>query len=73
MNNILELHSLWALPTLLVTLITILKFLYSFILKKEFKIVDFRIALITLIFNHIQLAIGIILYYTYNISYWMFN
>ena len=64
MNNILELHSLWALPTLLVTLITILKFLYSFILKKEFKIVDFRIALITLIFNHIQLAIGIILYYT---------
>ena len=64
MNNILELHSLWALPTLLVTLITILKFLYSFILKKEFKTVDFRIALITLIFNHIQLAIGIILYYT---------
>ena len=64
MNNILELHSLWALPTLLVTLITILKFLYSFILKKEFKTVDFRIALITLIFNHIQLAIGVILYYT---------
>ena len=64
MNNILELHSLWALPTLLVTLITILKFLYSFILKKEFKTVDFRIALIALIFNHIQLAIGIILYYT---------
>jgi hypothetical protein len=64
MNNILELHSLWALPTLLVTLITILKFLYSFISRKEFKTVDFRIALITLIFNHIQLAIGIILYYT---------
>ncbi len=64
MNNILELHSLWALPTLLVTLITILKFLYSFISRKEFKTVDFRIALITLIFNHIQLAIGSILYYT---------
>ncbi len=64
MNNILDLHSLWALPTLLVSLITILKFLYSFILNEEFKTVDFRIALITLIFNHIQLAIGIILYYT---------
>ena len=64
MNNILELHSLWALPTLVITLITILKFLYSFILKKEFKTIDFRMALITMIFNHIQLFIGIILYYT---------
>jgi len=64
MSNILELHSLWALPTLVITLITILKFLYSFILKKEFKTIDFRMALITMIFNHIQLFIGIILYYT---------
>lgn len=64
MSNILELHSLWALPTLVITLITILKFLYSFILKKEFKTIDFRMALITMIFNHIQLFIGVILYYT---------
>lgn len=64
MNMILELHSFLALITLGATSITIIKFIYSFIVKEKFKIIDFRIALITLIINHIQLAIGIILYYS---------
>jgi|TARA_B100001105_G_C22048829_1_gene297264 hypothetical protein len=63
MNKVLEIHSFWALLTLGITLITILKFFYSFVLKKEFKNIDFRIALIALIFNHIQLLIGVVLYY----------
>ena len=64
MYKVLEIHSFWAYLTLGITLITIIKFFYSFLLRKKFKRIDFRIALIALIFNHIQLLIGIILYYT---------
>ena len=57
------LHSYWAYLVLFVLLLATINALYKFFGKKEFGANDFRINLFTLIVSHIQLLIGLILYF----------
>lgn len=60
------LHSYWAYLTLLMIVIATLNALFKFFGKKEFRPVDFRISLFTLIVTHIQLLLGIVLLFAGN-------
>ena len=55
-------HSFWAYLVLALWLIVVLKALTSF--KKEFKDIDLRLALFTLIVSHIQLLLGLGVYFS---------
>ena len=57
------LHSYWAYLALLMIVIATFNALFKFFGKKEFRPLDFRIALFTLIVFHIQLLIGIVLFF----------
>ncbi len=57
------LHSYWAYLVLLILIIATVNALVKFIGKKEFHAKDFRISLFTLIVMHIQLLIGIVLFF----------
>lgn len=56
-------HSYWAFFALSILFIVILNALIKIISKKSFNSVDLRISLFGLIFSHIQLLIGVILYF----------
>ena len=56
-------HSYWAYLVLAMIIIGSLNALFKFFGKKEFHAIDFRIALFTLIVTHLQLLIGLILYF----------
>ncbi len=56
-------HSYWAYLVLLMLIIATFNALIKFFGKKEFQPVDFRISLFTLIVTHIQLLIGIVLFF----------
>ncbi|WP_299225219.1 hypothetical protein [uncultured Psychroserpens sp.] len=56
-------HSYWAYLVLLMVIIGSLNALIKFFGNKEFHAIDFRISLFTLIVSHIQLLIGLILYF----------
>lgn len=56
-------HSYWAFFALSILFIVILNALIKIISKKSFNLVDLRISLFGLIFSHIQLLIGVILYF----------
>lgn len=56
-------HSYWAFFALSILFIVILNALIKIISKKSFNLVDLRISLFGLIFSHIQILIGVILYY----------
>lgn len=56
-------HSYWAFFALSILFIVILNALIKIISKKSFNSVDLRISLFGLIFSHIQILIGVILYY----------
>ncbi len=56
-------HSYWAYLVLLMLVIATFNALIKFFGKKEFQPVDFRISLFTLIVTHIQLLIGIVLFF----------
>lgn len=58
------LHSLWAYLTLLLIVIAALNALFKFFGNKEFHPIDFRISLFTLIVTHIQLLLGLVLFFT---------
>ncbi|WP_455168942.1 hypothetical protein [Aegicerativicinus sediminis] len=58
------LHSYWAYLVFVVLLIATLNALIKFAGNKEFKAFDFRISLFTLIVSHIQLLIGLVLYFS---------
>jgi hypothetical protein len=60
---VFQLHSYWTLLTLSITIFVILNCSFSLIIKKNFKTFDLRLSLYALIFNHIQLIIGLILYF----------
>tara|TARA_B110000495_G_scaffold56767_1_gene48031 strand:+ start:2870 stop:3304 length:435 start_codon:yes stop_codon:yes gene_type:complete len=60
---ILKLHSYWAFLALTCTIIVIINCSYSLIYRKPFQTFDLRISLFALVFNHIQLVIGFILYF----------
>lgn len=57
------LHSYWAYLVFIILAIATINALYKFFGNKEFSAFDFRISLFTLIVSHIQLIIGIILFF----------
>ena len=64
MYNILKtVHSYWAFLVFIILFIAILNALIKRISKKSFNSTDLRISLFGLIFSHIQLLIGLILYF----------
>ncbi|MBC7495347.1 MAG: hypothetical protein H7221_10095 [Flavobacterium sp.] len=56
-------HSGWAYLVLILLVVTVLNALRGLYSKKEFSASDRKIALFTLIFCHIQLLVGLILYF----------
>jgi len=58
------LHSFWAYLVLIMLVIATFNALIKFFGNKEFKATDFRISLFTLIVSHIQLLLGIVLFFT---------
>lgn len=56
-------HSYWAYLVLAVMVITTINSLIGYFSDREFAPKDFRLALFTLICTHIQLLIGIVLYF----------
>ena len=64
-------HSYWAYLTLTVLLIAIINAFRARISKKNFQATDLRISLFALIFSHIQLLVGLALYFVSPwFSYW---
>ena len=57
-------HSYWAYLVLFMLLIASFNGIIGFAANKEYSATNFRIALFTLIVSHIQLLIGIVLYFT---------
>ncbi|CAH8284348.1 hypothetical protein EV196_101328 [Mariniflexile fucanivorans] len=62
-ETILNLHSYWAYLVLLILIIAVINALVKVFGDKEYEAKDFRISLFTLIVSHIQLLIGLILYF----------
>lgn len=62
-TGVLHLHSFWAYLVLGVLLITVINSIAGLAGKKEFVVKDFRLALFSLIVTHIQLLIGLILWF----------
>lgn len=58
------LHSYWAYLVLIMLVLASFNALIKFFGNKEFQPVDFRISLFTLIVTHIQLLIGLVIYFT---------
>lgn len=63
MEIIKILHSFWAYLVLLVVLIAAINAIIGVVGKKEYQPKDFRISLFALIVTHIQLLIGLVLYF----------
>ncbi|MEZ4875360.1 MAG: hypothetical protein R2793_07910 [Flavobacteriaceae bacterium] len=64
MYTILQfIHSYWAYLVLFMVLVASINALAGFFGNKEYQPKDFRIALFTLIVTHIQLLLGLILYF----------
>ena len=64
MYNIVKiLHSYWAYLVLLILALAVLNALYKSFSGKEYEAKDFRISLFALIVSHLQLLIGIVLYF----------
>ncbi len=59
-----NLHSYWAYIVLFVLIIAMINSVVKSFGDKEYTAKDFRISLFTLIVSHIQLLIGLILYFT---------
>jgi hypothetical protein len=55
-------HSLCAYVVLIVLFLSTINALAGFFSKKEFTVKDLRLSLFTLIFSHIQLLLGLLLY-----------
>lgn len=57
-------HSYWAYLVLIVLIIASVNAMVGYISNKEYGATNFRIALFTLIVSHLQLLIGLVLYFT---------
>ena len=64
METLQFIHSGWAYIVLLILVLATLNALYKFFGNKEFDAIDFRLALFSLITMHIQLLIGLVLWFT---------
>ncbi|OYX25268.1 MAG: hypothetical protein B7Z06_07530 [Flavobacteriales bacterium 32-35-8] len=62
-NTVLTLHSYWAYLVLLVLILATFNALYKMAADKEYAAKDFRISLFALIVSHMQLLIGLVLYF----------
>lgn len=62
-DTIKFLHSYWAYLVLLILVLATFNTLIKFFGNKEFQASDFRISLFTLIVSHIQLLLGIVLFF----------
>ena len=62
-NTVKIMHSYWAYLVLLVLILAVLNALYKTFSGKEYEAKDFRISLFTLIVSHIQLLMGVFLYF----------
>ena len=70
-NVIKNLHSYWAYLVLFVLIIAVVNALIKTFGDKEYTAKDFRISLFTLIVSHIQLLIGLVLYFVSpKFQYW---
>lgn len=56
-------HSYWAYLVVLVLLVTTVNSIIGYASKKEYGAMDLRLGLFTLIVSHIQLLIGLVLYF----------
>ena len=63
MNAVLSLHSIWAYVVLIVLVFAVVNAFSGLISKRVFGIRDLRLSLFGLIVSHIQLLIGLILYF----------
>lgn len=63
-ETVLFIHSYWAYLVLLILIIASVNSLVGYFSNKEYGATNFRIALFTLITAHIQLLIGIVLFFT---------
>ena len=63
MTTLQFIHSYWAYLTLLIVLLATFNALAGFFSKREYGAKDFRISLFALIVTHIQVLIGLILYF----------
>lgn len=63
-ETVLFIHSYWAYLVLLILIVASLNSLVGYFTNKEYGATNFRIALFTLIVSHIQLLIGIVLFFT---------
>lgn len=64
MNATLQaLHSYWAYLVFIILVIAAINALFKLLSGKEFTAFDFRISLFTLIVSHIQLLIGVVLFF----------
>ena len=59
-----QVHSYWAYLVVLVLVAAVLNSLMGMVNKKSFESKDLRLSLFTLIFSHIQLLIGFVVYFT---------
>jgi len=64
METVKVLHSYWAYLVLLVLVLATFNAIFKSLGKKEYHPRDFRISLFTLIVSHIQLLIGIVLWFS---------
>ena len=64
MNTLQFIHSYWAYLVLIVLVLATFNALFKFFGDKEFDAKDFRISLFALITMHIQLLIGVVLWFT---------
>lgn len=62
-STIKTLHSYWAYLVILILFAAVINALIRLLGKKEYGAKDFRVSLFTLIVSHIQLLIGLILYF----------
>lgn len=62
-NTVKLLHSYWAYLVLIVLVIAVINAILKSVSGKEYQARDFRISLFTLIVSHIQLLIGVLLYF----------
>lgn len=62
-STVFYLHSWWAYLAVLVLLVTTVNSLIGFFSKKDYGAIDFRLSLFSLIVFHIQLLLGIVLFF----------
>ncbi|WP_459210091.1 hypothetical protein [Aquimarina rhabdastrellae] len=63
-------HSYWAYLVLIVTFFAVINAIMGLVSKREYKPQDFRISLFTLIVTHLQLVLGMLIFFTSPLVAW---